>query len=93
MFQPDLQAITHNQHHKGEGSVGGYSRALQSVQPPTKQQRDGHQPLKRAPEHPLGHWASILPPAVMVSMTSEPESDDVTKKMTIKASDIGATTL
>jgi hypothetical protein len=37
--------------------------------------------------------ASILPPAVMVSMTSEPESDYVTKKMTIKASDIGATTL
>ena len=23
MFQPDLQAITHNQHHKGEGNVGG----------------------------------------------------------------------
>ena len=60
MFQPDPQAITHNQDHKGEGNAGGYSRALQSVQPPTKQQRDGHQPLKRAPEHPLGHWGVHL---------------------------------
>ena len=60
MFQPNPQAITHNQDHKGEGNAGGYSRALESVQPPTKQQRDGYQPLKRAPEHPLGHWGVHL---------------------------------
>ena len=59
-FQPNPQATTHNQGHKGKGNAGGYSRALHSVQPPTKQQRDGHQPLKRAPEHPLGHWGVHL---------------------------------
>ena len=60
MFQLDPQATTHNQHHKGEGNAGEYSHALQSVQPPTKQQRDCQQPLKRAPEHPLGYWGVHL---------------------------------
>ncbi len=32
-----------------------------------------------APEHALGTGASTLPPAVIVSITSEPESDEVTK--------------
>jgi len=60
IFQLDPQAITHNQHHKGEGNAGIYSRALQSVQPPTKQQRDCHQPFKRVAEPPLGHWGVQL---------------------------------
>ena len=60
MFQLDPQAITHNQHHKGEGNAGVYSRALQSVQPPTKRRSDCHQPFKRASEHPLVHWGVHL---------------------------------
>ena len=60
MFQPDPQAIKYNRNHKGDGNAGGYSRALKSVQPPTKQQRDCHQPLKRAPEHALGYWGVHL---------------------------------
>ena len=34
--------------------------------------------------------ASILPPAVIVSITSEPLSEDVTKKITNSTSEIGA---
>ena len=69
MYQPNPQAITHNQDHKGEGNAGGYSRASQSVQLPPSNSAIATSP---ASVHQNTRWitrASILPPAVMVSMT------------------------
>ena len=69
MFQPDPQAITHNQHHKGEGNAGEFSRALQSVQLPPSNSAIA---TTSSSVHQNTRWvtgASILPPAVMVSMT------------------------
>ena len=88
MFLSDPQAITHNQDHKGEGNAGGYSRASQCIQPPSSNSAIANRPSS---VHQNTRWitgASILPPPVMVSMTSEPELGDVTKKI-IKAIDIG----
>ena len=69
MFQPDPQAIKYNRNHKGDGNAGGYSRALQSVQPPPSNCVIATNPSS---VHQSIRWvtgASILPPAVMVSMT------------------------
>ncbi len=69
----------HKQEKKGEGEAGGDGARLKCGKPAPKQQRYGDEALESGPEDAFAPRERQLPPAVMVSMTSEPESDDVTK--------------
>jgi hypothetical protein len=54
--------------------------ACNAAKPAAQKQRDGDQRLRRCTRTRVAATgASVLPPAVMVSITSDPESDEVTK--------------
>ena len=54
--------------------------ACKAVSPPPIRSTIATAPSKVHQKIRCGSGASTLPPAVIVSITSEPESDDVTKK-------------
>ena len=58
--------------------------ACSALRPPPSNSTIATAPSKQAQNTRCGTGASTLPPAVMVSMTNEPESDEVTKNTMTK---------
>ncbi len=74
------QRIARAEQDERERQAGRMTDAACSAsQPAAQQERDRDQPLDDAQKMRCATGASILPPAVIVSITSEPESDEVTK--------------
>lgn len=82
MRQPEIQAEAHRHQHQGERQAHGDRRRLQCrerVGAAAEQQGTGDDPSITTQKMRCTTGASTLPPAVIASITSEPESDEVMK--------------
>ena len=80
--QPLIEPVAHEQHDYCKRQCAADGGGLQCAEPTGNEQYEAITPLTR-PRRFFAIWRSSLPPEVMISITRDPESDEVTKKVTI----------
>ena len=81
----EITAETHTEENQGKGTLVASTAACKEANPPPSSRAIATNPSIKHQKTRWGNGASDFPPAAMMSITREPESDEVMKKRSVRS--------